>query len=49
MFKLFLTKCTDGSKVENTEVQLIEKVQEGNITLRRSGKYFTISHRTNST
>ena len=49
MFKFFLTKCTDGSKVENTEVQLIEKVQEGNMTLKCSGKYFTLSHRMNST
>ena len=27
--KYFLTKCTNGNKVENIEVQLIEQVQEG--------------------
>ena len=26
----FLAKCTNGNKVENIEVQLIEQVQEGN-------------------
>ena len=29
MAKHFLTKCTNGNKVENIEVQLIEQVQEG--------------------
>ena len=28
--KHFLIKCTDGNKVENIEVQLIEQVQEDN-------------------
>ena len=31
--KHFLTKCTNSNKVENTEVQLIEQVQEGNYDL----------------
>ena len=33
--KHFLTKCTNGNKVENTEVQLTEQVQQGNYDLER--------------
>ena len=33
MTKNYFTKCTDGNKVENTEVQLIEQAQEGNYDL----------------
>ena len=54
----FLTTCANGNKVENIEVQLSEKVQEGNCDLegklRCREKYwqaqlFTLSHRMNST
>ena len=56
--KHFLTKCTNGKKVKNIEVQLIEKVQEGNYhlkgKLRCREKYwqvqlFTLFHGMNST
>ena len=56
--KHFLTKCTNGNKVENIELQLIEQVQEGNYELEGKlccrEKYwqvqlFTLSHRMNST
>ena len=33
MAKHFLTKCTDGNKVENIEVQLTEQVEEGKFDL----------------
>ena len=55
--KHFLTKCTNGNKVENIEVQLIEQVQEGNYDLEGRlwcrEKYwqiqlFTLSHGMNS-
>ena len=50
--KHFLTKCTNGNKLENIEVQLIEQVQESNYDLE--GKYwqvhiFALSHGMNST
>ena len=32
--KHFLTKCTDGNRVENIEVQLIEQMQERNYDLK---------------
>ena len=31
--KHFLTKCTNGNKFKNIEVQLIEQVEEGNYNL----------------
>ena len=34
MGKHFLTKCTDGNRVENIEVQLIEQMQERNYDLK---------------
>ena len=34
MGKHFLTKCTDGNRVENIEVQLIEQMQECNYDLK---------------
>ena len=58
MAKHFLTKCTNGNKVANTEVQLIEQVLEGNYDIEGrlwcSEKYwqaqlFTLSHGMNST
>ena len=58
MAKHFPCKCTNGNKVENIEVQLIEKVQEGNYDLEGRlwcrKKYwqvqlFTLSHGMNST
>ena len=54
----FLTKCTNGNKVENTEIQLIEQVQEGNYDLEGKlwcrekywqAQLFTLSQRMNST
>ena len=56
--KHFLTKCTNGKKVENIEVQLIEKVQESNYNLEGKlwcrkkywqAQLFTPSHGVNST
>ena len=59
--KHFLTKCTNGNKVENIEVQLIKQAEEGNYDLYgiegklwRREKYwkaqlFTLSHGMNST
>ena len=54
----FLTTCANGNKVENIEVQLSEKVQEGNWYLEGKlwcrekywqAQLFTLSHRINST
>ena len=50
--KHFLTKYTNGNKLENIDVLLIEQVQESNYDLE--GKYwqvqiFTLSHGMNST
>ena len=56
--KHFFGKCTNGSKVENIEVQLIKRVKKVNMTLEVSfgleksiGKVpvFTLYHRKNST
>ena len=56
--KHFLTKCTNGNKVENIEVQLIEQVREGNYDLEGKlwcrekywqAQLFTLSHGMNST
>ena len=56
--KHFLTKCTNGNKVENIEVQLIEQVLEGNYDLEGrlwcrekywQAQLFTLSHGMNST
>ena len=56
--KHFLTKCTNGNKVENIELQLIEQVEEGNYDLEGKlqcrGKYwqtqlFTLSSGIHST
>ena len=58
MANYFLTKCTNGNKVANIEVQLIEQVLEGNYDIEGrlwcSEKYwqaqlFTLSHGMNST
>ena len=58
MANYFLTKCTNGSKVENFEVQLIEQVQEGHYDLERKlwcrekywqAQLFTLSHGMNGT
>ena len=58
MAKHFLTKCTNGNKVENIEVQLIEQVREGNYDLEGKlwcrekywqAQLFTLSHGMNST
>ena len=56
--KHFLTKCTNGNKVENIKDQLIEKVQESNYDLEGKlwcrekywkAELFTLSHGMNST
>ena len=56
--KHFLTKCTNGNKIEHIEVQLIEQVQEGNYDLEGrlwcrekywQAQLFTLSHGMNST
>ena len=56
--KHFLTKCTNGNKVENIGAQLIEQVQEGNYDLEGrlwcrkkywEAQLFTLSHGMNST
>ena len=56
--KHFLTKFTNGNKVENIEFQLIEQVQEGDYDLKGKlqcrekywqAQLFTLSHRMNST
>ena len=56
--KHFLTKCTNGNKAENLEVQLIEQVQEDHYDLEGKlwcrekywqAQLFTLSHGMNST
>ena len=58
MAKHFLTKCTDGNKVENIEVQLTEQVEEGKFDLEYKlwcrekdwkAQMSTLSHGMNST
>ena len=53
---IVLPKCTNGNKVENIEVHLIEQVLEGNYDLEKNfgvensiGKPKVLSHGMNST
>ena len=58
MAKHFLTKCTNGNKLENIEAQLVEQVQESNYNLEGrlwcrkkywQAQHFTQFHGMNST